>query len=229
MSTQDIYERFSTHPFYGVLIVSIPALIVILWYLVVQNGRLSYNFSTVRNNPIILSFRSVVSHTDMSHLLLNVLVYLLFSIPLVFIYRKNYVILLLLLLGIIIEIAKYTEYTNIFGISGFVRFVAGCFLLSLFYSIYIRNKDNIPVAIQVSSYICLIAILPPTIGDILIVTEVVSTDNLGYVSYLFYGSMPNSYVKVSSVVHIDGIISGLSATSGLIIMTRQLDIEVFER
>lgn len=220
--------RLSTDEALGVLIVSIPVLFVILWYLIMQNGASSYDFTAVRNERIISSFRSILSHIDLGHLLLNVVVYLLYSVPLVFIYKNRYIIVLLFS-GILIEIAKYTEYIHIFGMSGYVKFIGGCLLLSFLYTAYVGKINNNLVMTKTIPYIVLVATIPPTVGDILIVTEVVNTSNLGQASYLFYGSIPNTYTKVSAVVHIDGFISGLSLTSGLIILSQQVDIEVFKR
>lgn len=210
----------------GVFITFLPAFFVVLWYLIVQDGGSSYNFSSIRNEQILSSFRSIVSHISRNHLISNVKLYLLYSIPLVFIYKTRYIILLLFS-GIVIEIAKFTEYTNIVGMSGFVKFVGGCLLLSCIYNICTRKMNNKPVRVELISAIPLIATFPPIIGDILIVTEVFNASSLGQASYLFYGSVPNTYTKISAIVHMDGLISGLSLTSGLIILSQKLDIEVF--
>jgi membrane associated rhomboid family serine protease len=221
-------ERVFDDKVLGVFITFLPAFFVVLWYLIVQDGGSSYNFSLIRNERIISSFRSIVSHVNLGHLLLNVVVYLLYSVPLVFIYKNRYIVVLLLS-GILIEIAKYTEYIHIFGMSGLVKFIGGCLLLSFLYSTYVGKINNNLVMTKTIPCIVLVATIPPTVGDILIVTEVVNTSNLGQASYLFYGSIPNTYTKVSAVVHIDGFISGLSLTSCLIILSQQVDIEVFKR
>lgn len=221
-------DRVHSNQASGIFIVLLPALFVIFWYLIVQDGGASHNFGSIKNQRIPSSFRSIVSHINRNHLFSNVKLYLLYSIPLVFIYKTRYVIVILLS-GMVIEIAKFTEYTHIVGMSGFVKFVAGCLLLSLVYNTCIRKMNNNPIMIEVISIVPLLFVFPPMIGDILMVTEFVDPDSLGQASYLYYGGVSNAYTKLSAIVHIDGFISGLSLTSGLIILSRQVDIQLFER
>lgn len=83
-----------------------------------------------------------------------------------------------------------------FGMSGFVRFVGGCLLLSCIYSIYARKVKNSPVVIETISAVPLIITFPPITGDILVVAEVIGISSLGQVSYLFYRGVSNAYTKV---------------------------------
>lgn len=209
----------------NIFVVLLPALFSVFWYLMIQDGGSSHNFKSIGDNKILSSFFSVVSHMNTEHLLSNVVLYTIYSLSLLLIYRVAYLIPLLIL-GILIEIAKFTEYTNIIGMSGFVAFVSGCLLLSCIYNVYVRGIDN-AVTIGVIPLCLLTPALFPIVGDFLISTDVADSDSLGLVSHLFYDSISNSYSRRTSIVHVDGFVSGIYVTSVFITLHRQSNIEVF--